>query len=208
MQIILFLTLLLVALKPGLPVGFPRQPLGPTVPSCFPGNDTFHFEHVKGGKAASYNLGVRMNGIPEHWLSLKQISYCAFHIRNLLQRVRMWDHSRGLPLSQFFKKTHCTNSFGRKLLTNAMDFFFPFLCLFFFFFLLNKDYIQLLFRGTITIFLEKEMAAHSSVLAWSIPWTEKPGRLQSMGSHRVGHNWSDLAAAAALLFCVKYNVAI
>ena len=38
------------------------------------------------------------------------------------------------------------------------------------------------------------MATHSSVLAWRIPWTEKPGRLQSMGSHRVGHDWSDLAA--------------
>ena len=36
--------------------------------------------------------------------------------------------------------------------------------------------------------LEKEMATHSSVLAWRIPWTEKPGRLQSMGSRRVGHN--------------------
>ena len=36
--------------------------------------------------------------------------------------------------------------------------------------------------------LEKEMATHSSVLAWRIQWTEKPGRLQSMGSHRVGHN--------------------
>ena len=36
--------------------------------------------------------------------------------------------------------------------------------------------------------LEKEMTTHSSVLAWRIPWTEKPGRLQSMGSHRVGHD--------------------
>ena len=36
--------------------------------------------------------------------------------------------------------------------------------------------------------LEKEMATHSSILAWKIPWTEKPGRLQSMGSQRVGHN--------------------
>ena len=35
--------------------------------------------------------------------------------------------------------------------------------------------------------LEKEMATHSSILAWNIPWTEKPGRLQSMGSQRVGH---------------------
>ena len=36
--------------------------------------------------------------------------------------------------------------------------------------------------------LEKEMATHSSILAWRIPWTEKPGRLQFMGSQRVGHN--------------------
>ena len=46
------------------------------------------------------------------------------------------------------------------------------------------------------------MATNSSVLAWRIPWTEKPGRLQSMGSHRVGHDWSDLAAAAAA-GCIK-----
>ena len=36
--------------------------------------------------------------------------------------------------------------------------------------------------------LEKEMATHSSTLAWEIPWTEEPGRLQSMGSQRVGHD--------------------
>ena len=41
------------------------------------------------------------------------------------------------------------------------------------------------------------MAAHSSVLAWRIPGTAEPGGLWSMGSHRVGHDWSDLAAAAA-----------
>ena len=35
---------------------------------------------------------------------------------------------------------------------------------------------------------EKAMAPHSSTLAWKIPWTEEPGRLQSMGSQRVGHN--------------------
>ena len=38
--------------------------------------------------------------------------------------------------------------------------------------------------------LEKEMATHSSSLAWKIPWTEEPGRLQSMGSQRVGHDWA------------------
>ena len=36
--------------------------------------------------------------------------------------------------------------------------------------------------------LEKEMAPHSNILAWRIPWTEEPGRLQSMGSQRVGHD--------------------
>ena len=45
--------------------------------------------------------------------------------------------------------------------------------------------------------LEKEMATHSSVLAWRIPGTEEPNGLLSMGLHRVGHDRSDLAAAAA-----------
>ena len=36
--------------------------------------------------------------------------------------------------------------------------------------------------------LEKEMATHSSILAWEIPWTEEPGGLQPMGSQKVGHN--------------------
>jgi len=44
--------------------------------------------------------------------------------------------------------------------------------------------------------LEKEMATHSSVLAWRIPGTEEPGWRPSVGSHRVGCDWSDLAAAA------------
>ena len=47
--------------------------------------------------------------------------------------------------------------------------------------------------------LEKEMATHSSVLAWRIPGTEEPSGLPSMGSHRVGHDSSDLAAASRFL---------
>ena len=47
--------------------------------------------------------------------------------------------------------------------------------------------------------LEKEMATHSSVFAWRIPGTGEPGGLLSVGSRRVGHDWSDLAAAAAAL---------
>ena len=50
--------------------------------------------------------------------------------------------------------------------------------------------------------LEKEMATHSSVLAWRIPGMGEPGGLLSMGSHRVRHDWSDLAAAT---LCHKHT---
>jgi len=48
--------------------------------------------------------------------------------------------------------------------------------------------------------LEREMATHSSTLAWKIPWMEEPGRLQSMGSQRVGHDW-----ATSLSFSFLYS---
>ena len=48
--------------------------------------------------------------------------------------------------------------------------------------------------------LEKEMATHSSVLSWRIPGPGEPGGLPSMGSHRVGHDWSDLAACISRLY--------
>ena len=50
--------------------------------------------------------------------------------------------------------------------------------------------VQSLHRGDP---LEKGMATRCSILAWRIPWTEEPGRLQSMGLHRFGHDWSNLA---------------
>ena len=46
--------------------------------------------------------------------------------------------------------------------------------------------------------LEKEMATHSIILVWKIPWMEEPGKLQSMGSQRVGHDW---ATNTSLCFC-------
>ena len=48
--------------------------------------------------------------------------------------------------------------------------------------------------------LEKEMASHSSMLAWRIPGTEEPGGLPSMGSHRVGHDWKRLSSSSILIF--------
>ena len=44
----------------------------------------------------------------------------------------------------------------------------------------------------------KAMAPHSSTLAWEVPWMEEPGGLLSMGSHIIGHDWSDLAAAGLI----------
>ena len=56
--------------------------------------------------------------------------------------------------------------------------------------------------------LEKEMATHSSVLAWRIPGTREPGGLPSMGLHRVGHDWSDLAVAMQCYeFLVNHQLA-
>ena len=53
--------------------------------------------------------------------------------------------------------------------------------------------------------LEKEMATHSSTLAWRIPWREEPGRLQSMGSQRDGHDWAtSLQSLVNPLHCVTY----
>ena len=46
--------------------------------------------------------------------------------------------------------------------------------------------------------LEKEMATHFSTLAWKIPWTEEPGRLQSIGSQRVGHDWATCQCQCSL----------
>ena len=44
--------------------------------------------------------------------------------------------------------------------------------------------------------LEEDVATHPSILAWRILWTEEPGELQSMGSQRVGHDWSNLALSS------------
>ena len=58
--------------------------------------------------------------------------------------------------------------------------------------MLSMQEIQVQFLGQEDP-LEEEMATHSSILAWRIPWTEERGRLQSIGLQRVGHNWNDLA---------------
>ena len=53
--------------------------------------------------------------------------------------------------------------------------------------------------------LEKEMAAHSSILAWKIPWTAEPGRLLSMGSQRVRHYWvTSLHFRIGTVVCVSF----
>ena len=81
---------------------------------------------------------------------------------------------------------------------------------------LKRETKCMLVSRTMKVHLEKEMATHSTVLAWRIPGTGKPGGLPSMGSHRVRHDWSNLAAAAAawryipkkvlVVEIVKYNL--
>ena len=57
--------------------------------------------------------------------------------------------------------------------------------------------------------LEKEMATHSSILAWRIPWTEKPGGLQSTGSQRVGHDWAtSLSLGYVGLSCSMWDLSL
>ena len=53
---------------------------------------------------------------------------------------------------------------------------------------------------TVISLLEKEMATHSSILAWRIPWTEEPGGLQSTGSQRVGHDWASGSPGLSISF--------
>ena len=53
--------------------------------------------------------------------------------------------------------------------------------------------------------LEKEIATHSSVLAWRIPGKEEPGWLPSMGSHRVGHDWSDFSSSSRGILIYTYS---
>ena len=76
-------------------------------------------------------------------------------------------------------------------------FFYRFLCKDMFSILAISDdnFMFNILRNVHMVFPDKVMAPHSSTLAWKIPWTEEPGGLQSMGSRRVRHNWSDLAAA-------------
>ena len=61
----------------------------------------------------------------------------------------------------------------------------------------SKSHEPLLFYILIYVYMKKEMATHSSILAWKIPWVEEPGRLQSRGSQRVGHDW-----ATSLHICI------
>ena len=58
------------------------------------------------------------------------------------------------------------------------------------------------FGTSLPSLLEKAMAPHSSTLAWRIPWTEEPGRLQSMGSRRVEHDW---ATSLSLFTCMHWR---
>ena len=56
--------------------------------------------------------------------------------------------------------------------------------------------------------LEKSIATHTIIVVWKIPWTDEPGRLQSIESQRAGHNWSDLACAHSIIKAMVFPVVI
>ena len=70
---------------------------------------------------------------------------------------------------------------------------------------MQKTWVQSLGREDL---LEKEMATHSSILAWKISWTEEPGRLQSKGLQRVGHNWTISLHFLEGLICLHRTVQV
>ena len=97
--------------------------------------------------------------------------------------------SGSFPVSQFFAsggQSIGASASASVLPMNIQDWF-P----------LGSTSLILQFRRLSNSLPEKAVATHSSTLAWTIPWTEEPGGLLSKGSHRVGHDWHDLAAAAA-----------
>ena len=78
-------------------------------------------------------------------------------------------HNEGLASSIFLSKHKCLkNSSSAKV----------------------EIYLKLKYKYILIWYMEKAMATHSSTLAWKIPWREEPGRLQSMGSLRVRHDWA------------------
>ena len=114
-------------------------------------------------------------------LGLLKSIFLNFQIRDLLVNFSLisswtnWLETRENVLYGFF--LICVNS--------CLKFYFQFLQIFFPCILEMYMY----YLGAVVSFKEKAMETHSSTLAWKIPWTEEPGRLQSMGSRRVRHDW-------------------
>ena len=96
--------------------------------------------------------------------------------------VTLWTVAHQVPLSMGFSRQEYWSGLPFPSLGDLPD---PGIKLAF---LMSSSLIDKLFTTSIT--MEKPMAPHSSTLAWKIPWTEEPGRLQSMGLLRVGHDWA------------------
>ena len=104
----------------------------------------------------------------------KKFHVCKVYSKTLNLRKSVWNH---------FSKTR--NKIRMPLLTITIQYSIPSPTLA----PMEMKYIKSIEIRKVEVTLEKAMAPHSSTLAWKIPWTEEPGRLQSMGSLRVGHDW-------------------
>ena len=122
-----------------------------------------------------------------HWLVISHSPLCSLHSSPtspllFLQHSKCLDASGPLHLLSL-----CLDSFGISHL--------PFTSL---------TSVNPLEGSSLTTLVEKKMATHSSILAWEIPWTEEPDRLQSMGLQRVGHDWVSSQFLTTLNKLAKY----
>ena len=157
--------------SPGQNTGVGSQPRDRTVVSCIAGRLFTNWAIRKANLRKVLSSALALQEPPVQWESLNHPSYYMTRLHQC----------KGL--SFLTEDTHFSEreSYGKKKKKT------------------RKINFQVLFTRNYNFHfhaLEKEMATDSSVLAWRIPGMGEPGGLPSMGSHRVGHDWSDLAVAA------------
>ena len=139
----------------------------------------FKHSHLLGNTMDCSPLGSSVHGILQtrilEWVAMSSSRESSRYITTLIARVCVW--GRGAHTH-----THTWAEFGNNLGKKQI---------------LLSVYSKTLYnkgnsciRTLLGDCSEKVMAPHSSILAWKIPWTEEPGRLQSMGLRRVGHDWA------------------
>ena len=120
--------------------------------------------------------GVHSNSSPSSWWCHPAVSSSVVPFSSCPQ---------SLPTSESFPMSHLFAWGGQSIGVSALALRDDYTSVY-----TQEDILRPIFIATRQVEPEKAVATHSSTIAWKIPWTEKPGKLQSMGSLRVGHNWA------------------